>query len=105
VQDADLCYLWREQGDAGALGLHPLEMPSKVEPWPAGPAMVRDLVAAVASHATTSHTTTACDLEQARRATEIGFAIHLSHRRDGARVMLPALDRTLSIPSFPWGNE
>jgi hypothetical protein len=62
--------------------------------------MVRDLVAAVASHSTT-----ACDIEQARRATEIGFAVHISHMRDGVRVMLPAMDRTLSIPSFPWGNE
>jgi predicted dehydrogenase len=100
LQDADFCYLWSEKGDAGNAGLRPLEMPPKLDQWPAGPAMVRDLVAAVASHSTT-----ACDIEQARRATEIGFAIHISHMRDGTRVMLPALDRTLSIPSFPWGNE
>jgi UDP-N-acetyl-2-amino-2-deoxyglucuronate dehydrogenase len=115
LQDADFCYLWREQDDAGHAGLRPLEMPPKVEPWPAGPAMVRDLVAAVTSrttisrtprsHAMTAHAATACDIEQARWATEIGFAIHLSHQRDGARVTLPVLDRTLSIPSFPWGNE
>ncbi len=40
----------------------PLAMSPNPDPWPAGPAMVRDLVAAVASHSTT-----ACDIEQARR--------------------------------------
>lgn len=33
------------------------------------------------------------------------IAIHLSHLQAGARVTLPAVERTLSIPSFPWGNE
>jgi predicted dehydrogenase len=100
LQDAELCYLWTEKDEGGNAGLRPLVMPRNPDPWPAGPAMVRDLVAAVASHSTT-----ACDVEQARRATEIGFAIHISHMRDAARVTLPALDRTLSIPSFAWGNE
>lgn len=100
LQDAELCYLWTERGGEGDAGLRPLVMPPNLDPWPAGPAMVRDLLAAVAAQATT-----ACDVEQARRATEIGFAIHLSHRQAGARVMLPAADRTLSIPSLPWGNE
>jgi predicted dehydrogenase len=100
LQDAEFCYLWTEKGEGGNEGLRPLVMPPNPDPWPAGPAMVRDLVAAVASHSTT-----ACDIEQARRATEIGFAIHISHMRDGARVPLPAVDRTHSIPSFPWGNE
>lgn len=99
-QDAELCYLWRERGGNAGAELDPLAMPSNPTPWPAGPAMVRDLVAAVASHATT-----ACDVEQARRATEIGFAVHASHLRGGIRVALPLADRTLSIPSFPWGNE
>jgi len=62
--------------------------------------MVRDLVAAVAANSTT-----ACDTGQARRATEIGFAIHLSNMQAGVRLTLPAEERTLSIPSFPWGNE
>ena len=100
LQDAELCYLWTESDGERVPGLRALAMPPNPDPWPAGPAMVRDLVAAVASH-----TITACDSEQARRATEIGFAIHLSHRRGGARVMLPAVERTLSIPSFAWGNE
>lgn len=100
LQDAEECYLWTEKNEGGNLGLRPLTMPANSDPWPAGPAMVRDLVAAVVAH-----TPTACDLEQARRATEIGFAIHLSHNQDGKRVNLPAADRMLSIPSFPWGNE
>lgn len=100
LQDAELCYLWTESGVEGEPGLRPLLIPSSHDPWPAGPAMVRDLIAAMASHSTT-----ACDIEQARRASEIGFAIHLSHLRGGARVTLPAAERTLSIPSFPWGNE
>lgn len=96
LHDAELCNLWTENSG----WTHPLELPLNPDPWPAGEAMVRDLVAAV-----TSHATTACDVEQAHRATEIGFAIHISHLRDGARVALPLADRTLSIPSFPWGNE
>jgi len=100
LQDAELCYLWTENGQEGKLGMRPLFIPLNDALWPAGPAMVRDLVAAVASNSTT-----ACDVGQARRATEIGFAIHLSHMRAGARLLLPAADRTLSIPSFPWGNE
>ena len=100
LHDAEACYLWTEKGEDGHVGLRPLVVPTNGDSWPAGPAMVRDLVAAV-----TSHATTACDSEQARRATEIGFAIHLSHLREGSRIMLPAIDRTLSIPSFAWGNE
>jgi predicted dehydrogenase len=100
LNDTEQCYLWSDKSDGGDRALTRLAIPSGDEPWPAGPAMVRDLVAAVEAG-----TTTACDVDHARRATEISFAIHLSHRRDGARVTLPAMDRTLSIPSFPWGNE
>jgi predicted dehydrogenase len=100
LQDAAQCYVWSEGGEGDEATLRPLAVPPNPDHWAAGPAMVRDLVTAV-----TAHATTACDLEQARRATEIGFAIHISHLRDGARVVLPAMERTLSIPSFPWGNE
>ena len=48
---------------------------------------------------------TVCDVPQARRATEIGFAIWSSSQRDGARVRLPADDRGLRVESYPWGNE
>lgn len=96
--DGAACYLWRTD-DAGA-SLQFLDVPPGGVDWPAGPAMVRDLINAVATH-----TSTACDVEHAHRATEIGFAIHLSHAQEGRRIPLPAADRTLSIPSFPWGNE
>ena len=98
MQDAESCYLWSES--SGDVGLRAVSVPTNQGHWPAGPAMVRDLVAAMETNGTT-----ACDVEHARRATEIGFAIHLSHLKDGVRVMLPATDRTLTIPSFPWGNE
>jgi predicted dehydrogenase len=100
LNDGEASYLWREQTGEGGAGLQPLALSGHSAPWPAGPAMVRDLVAAVETH-----TTTACDVDHARRATEIGFAIHHSDQQSGARVMLPVMERTLSIPSFPWGNE
>ena len=78
----------------------PLAIPHPEGDFPSGTAIVRDLVDAVASRGST-----ACDVEEARRATEIGFAVHLSHARQGARIDLPATDRELRIPSFPWGNE
>lgn len=78
----------------------PLNIPQPVGDFPSGPAIVQDLLDAIASRGNT-----ACDVEEARRATEIGFAVHLSHAQKGARVDLPAADRDLRIPSFPWGNE
>jgi predicted dehydrogenase len=77
-----------------------IQVPASDGPWPAGPAIVRDLAQAVQSHGST-----ACDVDAARRATEIGFAIHASSLRDGARVPVPVPDRSLRIESFPWGNE
>ena len=70
------------------------------EGWPAGMGMVADLVRAMKEGGRT-----ACDVPQARRATEIGFAIWSSSQRDGARVRLPADDRGLRVESYPWGNE
>ena len=78
----------------------PLAIPQPFGDFPSGAAIVSDLVEAVASGGRT-----ACDVEEARRATEIGFAVHLSHARQGARIDLPAANRELRIPSFPWGNE
>ena len=78
----------------------PLAIPQPEGDFPSGPAIVLNLVDAVANGGRT-----ACDVEESRRATEIGFAVHLSHARQGARVDLPAVDRQLRIPSFPWGNE
>ncbi len=94
--DAKEAYLWR----AGAQEIETLNLPTVEGMWPEGPAMVRDLAEAVRSGRRT-----ACDIEQARRATEIGFAIHHSSNQDGAKVNLADVDRSLRIPSFPWGNE
>ena len=95
VEDGGQAWQWQESGAP-----RPLDIPQPAGEFPSGMAMVRDLVEAVAGGGRT-----ACDVEEARRATEIGFAVHLSHAGDGARIELPAADRALRIPSFPWGNE
>ena len=100
LDDAKTAYIWASSDGSSQPSLRPLPLPDMVDDWPAGPAAVRDLVQTVQTGGQT-----ACDVEQARRATELGFAFHLSHARDGARIPLPATDRTLLIPSFPWGNE
>lgn len=96
VGDGSQAWQWQDDGAPP----QPLEIPQPAAVFPAGTLIVRDLVDAL-----TTGGRTACDVEQARRATEIGFAVHLSHARQGARIDLPAADRDLSIPSFPWGNE
>ena len=78
----------------------PLPLPPKGDGWPAGMDMVADLARAVEEGGRT-----ACDVPEARRATETGFAICSSSTRDGARVPLPADDRSLRVESYPWGNE
>ena len=45
--------------------------------------MVRDLVQAIKTDGRT-----ACDIIQARRATEIGFAIHHSSKQGGVKIAL-----------------
>ena len=78
----------------------PLDLPAPSEGWTAGPASVQDLVQAVNTGGST-----ACDIDEARRATEIGFALHASSVAAGARVEVPVADRSMRIESFPWGNE
>lgn len=95
LNDGEEVYQWLDDS-----GLQRVTVPPPGVDWPAGPAMVRDLVNALETGAAT-----ACDLAQAGRATEVSFAIHLSHAQHGRRITLPATDRTLSISSFPWGNE
>ena len=77
-----------------------LALPEEKEEWLAGRAAAQDLADAVRSGGTT-----ACGVEEARRSTEMGFAIHASDRAGGARVSYPVADRALRIESFPWGNE
>jgi len=102
LRDAKESFIWLE--DASSLGsessLRQLELPGETEQWPAGKAMVRNLVQAVKTGGRTS-----CDVEHARRATEIGFAIHASSAHGGVKVNLPLAERSSRIESFPWGNE
>ena len=97
LNDAADSFVWNEND---ASNIRRLELPQETEPWPAGKAMVEDLINAVHSGGRT-----ACDIKQASSATEIGFAVHLSSRQQGARIRLPAETRSLRIESFPWGNE
>jgi predicted dehydrogenase len=69
-------------------------------PPPAWPLAVEDLINAIERG-----TPTIADIHVARRATEIGFAVHQSHREGGRRTAPAEIDRDLRIASFPWGNE
>lgn len=102
VNEAAEAYLWHTVGDTRALARQPVsvELPKSTEPWPRGPASIRDLVNAIRTGGKT-----ACDVEEARRATEIGFAIHASHDRKGARVPIPVKKRDKRVDSRPWGND
>lgn len=102
LNEAGEAYLWVADPASGALLEQPrlVDLPRSTEPWPRGPACIRDLVKAVRMGGKTM-----CDVPEARRATEIGFAIHASSALDGACVPIPVLDRTLRIDSRPWGNE
>ena len=97
LNDAAESFLWRENDPSNT---QRLEHPGETEPWPAGKAMVEDLINAVESGGRT-----ACDISQAIAATEIGFAVHLSSKQQGAKIELPAKTRSLQIKSFEWGNE
>lgn len=97
LNDANESFVWLAESDSN---MHPVELPKDTEPWAAGPAMVKDLVQAVQTGGRTS-----CDVAHARRATEIGFAIHASSGVGGAKIDLPVEHRSFRIESFPWGNE
>ena len=66
-------------------------------PWPL---LVEDLVAAIAEGRPTR-----CDLDCARRATELCFAVAQSSREGGRRLTPAEIDPRLRLPSLPWGNE
>jgi UDP-N-acetyl-2-amino-2-deoxyglucuronate dehydrogenase len=77
--------------------------PGQGPPWveaPPFPAAVTDLFDALAADRPTR-----CDLDHARRASEIGFAIHQASRQGGRRVTPAEIDRDLRVESFAWGNE
>ena len=106
LNDAREALLWQAEAPNGPLrqvlpadaGLPP--PPETPAGWEAGPAAVADLAAAVRGDGAT-----ACDVDQARRASQIGFAIHASSAAGGRRLRLDEVDRRLRIPSLPWGNE
>jgi predicted dehydrogenase len=90
---------WRDGrwGELEGLG------PGQGSPWadaPPWPTMVADLFDAVRDRRPTR-----CDVDAARRASEVAFAIHHSHRAGGRSVSPAEVDRDLRVPSFPWGNE
>ena len=105
LDDARTVYLFGIETGAqlGAVPQHqpqPLDLPVPSGGWTAGPATVQDLVQAVLTGGGT-----ACDIDEARRATEIGFALNASSVAAGARVEVPVEDRSMRIESYPWGNE
>lgn len=95
--DAETAVIWDTDGGTVCRSV---ELPDRIGEWPEGHSAVSDLANAVKNGGNT-----ACDVDEARRATEIGFAIHASHAENGKRVTLPLVDRSLRIESFPWGNE
>ena len=105
VNDGRQAFLWEAQSGApgsGHLSAAPtrLGLPQSDSPWPRGAVLVRDLARAVRTGGATE-----CDVEQVRRATEIGFAIHESHAAGGAAVTLPVAARMRRIDPRAWGND
>ena len=78
----------------------PIPVPDESSGYPPIVGMIEDLIEGMKTGRQTS-----CNLQKAVRATEIGFAAHLSSAQNGARVTLPLEDRSQQIKSFPWGNE
>ena len=81
----------------------PLALHDPADPWPRGGLIAADLLDATRSGGGRE---TLCGVEKARVSTEIGFAIHESHRNGGVRVVLPVEGRAAGIvvDSRPWGN-
>lgn len=97
LHDGAEAHLW-SYGAAGTLSVG-RSLPFTPPP-PAWPLAVEDLLDAIERG-----TETVAGVHVARRATEIGFAVHQSHREGGRRVTPIEIDRDLCIASFPWGNE
>ena len=86
--------------EADAPFLVPVAVPAESEGYPPIERMIGELIEGVRTGKRTS-----CDIDRARRATEIGFAVHASSSQGGKRVTLPLSDRSLRIESLKWGNE
>jgi predicted dehydrogenase len=108
MNDARDVTLWQSDRPGGAVRrVQPAEVglpphPATPRGWESGPAAVIDLVMAIRAEGGAS---TACGVEEARRASEIGFAVHASSAAGGRRLRIQDVDRQLRIPSLPWGNE
>ena len=105
LNDSNAAFLWdvREgmtMYDGAGFAARQIDFPREPRGWPAGPAIVRDLVEAIQTGGTTQ-----CDMQRAGIVTELGFAFHASHQLGGARVTFPIENRSLRVESFPWGNE
>ena len=81
----------------------PLAVADPADPWPRGGLVAADLLDATRGGGARH---TLCGVEAARVSTEIGFAIHESHRSGGGRVQLPVEGRAAGVvvDSRPWGN-
>jgi predicted dehydrogenase len=97
LSDGARSHLWTF-GDGGVVTDR--QALSFAPPPPAWPLAVEDLLDAI-----DGGTETIAGLQVARRATEIGFAVHQSHREGGRRISPAEIDPDLRIASFPWGNE
>ncbi len=101
LNEAEQAFFYQYDADAKKHSApQEIELPKPTEPWPRGPAIIRDLVNAMRTGGQTE-----CDIPGTRRATEIGFAIHESDALGGVRVGLPVSHRTRRIDSRAWGNE
>ncbi len=102
MQEGERAYLWDTDDESGEFVDAPVELdvPRPDHPWHRGPAAVRDLADKVRNGGRT-----ACDVDETRRATEIGFAIHASAAIGGAEVSFPVENRTIRVDSRPWGND
>ena len=102
MQEGERAYLWGTDDESGEFASAPVELdvPRPDHPWHRGPAAIRDLAGKVKNDGRT-----ACDVEETRRATEIGFAIHASAALGGAEVSFPVQNRTIRVDSRPWGND
>ena len=78
----------------------PITIPEEGAGYPPIVGLIEELIEGIQTGKQTS-----CNLQKAVQATEIGFAVHHSSARNGARITLPLEDRTLQVKSFPWGNE
>jgi len=97
LNDGGEARLWTGADDGRTLVERELQLP---RPAPAWPLAVADLLDAIEAGRPTL-----ADVHAARRATEVGFAVHQSHREGGRRIAPAEVDRALRIESFPWGNE